>query len=178
MKSFVYAKFSAFVILLLIFSSCRIEIKYTSPVTIDSSVNDDGSVSVSMATQTEGATIFYTTDGSFPNTKSLEYKRPLAFTESVTISAIAVKSGLENSSISRAEILIAEKNPSDKTGQSGGDGESGGNGGNAENLGDEVSCNYVIDLSKLLIKQESEINYIWKSGEKTENYNSYIYNLD
>lgn len=160
MKSFVYAKFSAFVILLLIFSSCRIEIKYTSPVTIDSSVNDDGSVSVSMATQTEGATIFYTTDGTTPNTKSFEYKRPLAFSESVTISAIAVKSGLENSSISRAEILIAGKNPSDKTGQ------SGGSGGNAENPGDEVSYNYLIDLSKLLIKQESEINYIWKNSKK------------
>lgn len=178
-KSFVCAKVAVFVILLLLFASCKvglqtnyIEKQYTSPVTIESSVNEDGSVSVSMSTQTEGATIFYTTDGSFPNTKSLEYKRPLAFTESVTISAMAVKSELENSSISRAEILITEKNPSDKTGQSGGDG------GNAENPDEEASCNYLIDLSKLLIKQESEINYIWKSGVKTEDYNSYIYNLD
>ena len=176
MKSFVCAKVTALVILLLIFASCKvglqtnyIEKQYTSPVAIVSSVNEDGSVSVTMATQTEEATIFYTTDGSFPNTKSLEYKRPLAFTESVTISAIAVKSGLENSSISRAEILITEKNPSDKTGQ------SGGNGDNAENPGDEASCNYVIDLSKFLIKQETKKEYFWRNGNKLEGY---VYNLD
>lgn len=179
MKSFVCAKVTTLVILLLIFASCKvglqtnyIEKQYTSPVAIVSSVNEDGSVSVSMATQTEGAVIFYTTDGSSPNTKSLEYKRPLVFTENVTVSALAVKSGFENSPVSSAVIMITEKNPSDKTGQ------SGGNGGNAENPGDEASCNYVIDLSKLLIKQQSEINYIWKSGVKTEDYNSYIYNLD
>ncbi len=183
MKSFICAKVAALVTLLLvIFSSCKpevqvsyiekntyIEKQYTAPVIFSSSVNDDGSVSVSMATQTEGAAIYYTTDGTTPNAKSFEYTRPLVFTENVTILAKAVKNGLEDSAVSSVVVSISEKNPADQ----GGSEDSGNLSG-----GDGQSYNYKIDLSNLLIKQQSKESFIWKSGKETEEYNNYIYNLD
>ena len=177
MQPHAYVKVTALVtLLLLIFSSCKAELQtnyiekqYTAPVTFLSSVTDDGSVSVSMATQTEGAAIFYTTDGTVPDAKSFEYTRPLVFTENVTVSAKAVKSGLEDSAVSSVVVSISEKNPTDQGGTESSGNLSGGNG---------QSYNYKIDLSNLLIKQQSKESFIWKSGKETEEYNNYIYNLD
>lgn len=49
-------------------------------------------------TAEEGATIYYTTDGSVPTTASTEYTAPFAITETTTVNAIAVKDG-ESSSV-------------------------------------------------------------------------------
>jgi len=133
-----------------------IEKNYVEPVNISSTVKRDGSVTVSMATETEGAVIYFTTDGNIPDVNSFEYKAPVNFSEAVTISAIAVKDGLENSAVSSAVISISEK---------------------LTNV-DSLPYDYEIDLNDILIKQQSEENYIWKSGVKTEDYNDYIYNLD
>ena len=133
-----------------------IEKNYVEPVNITSRVKRDGSVTVSMATETEGAVIYFTTDGNIPDVNSFEYKAPVNFSEAVTISAIAVKDGLENSAVSSAVISISEK---------------------LTNV-DSLPYDYEIDLNDILIKQQSEENYIWKSGVKTEDYNDYIYNLD
>jgi len=60
--------------------------------------NDDYSISI--ATDTDGATIRYTTDGSEPNTSSTEYISPLSVGVSgATIKAIAVKDGMVNSAV-------------------------------------------------------------------------------
>ena len=133
-----------------------IEKNYVEPVNITSRVKRDGSVTVSMATATEDAVIYFTTDGNIPDVNSFEYKAPVNFSEAVTISAIAVKDGLENSAVSSAVISISEKLTSDEP----------------------ASYDYEIDLNDILIKQQSAINYLWKNGVKTENYNEYIYNLD
>ncbi len=109
-----------------------------------------------MTTETEGAGIYFTIDGSVPDEKSFEYRSPVSFSETVTISAIAIKSGLEKSSVSSAIISISEKNTNS----------------------DSALYDYKINLNDILIKQQSEENYIWKNGNKTENYNEYIYNLD
>ncbi len=133
-----------------------LEKNYVEPVNITSRVKRDGSVTVSMATETEGAVIYFTTDGNIPDVNSFEYKAPVNFSEAVTISAIAVKDGLENSAVSSAVISISEK---------------------LTNV-DSLPYDYEIDLNDILIKQQSAINYLWKNGVITENYNEYIYNLD
>ena len=48
---------------------------------------------------TEGATIYYTIDGSEPNTTSLLYENPFEVDEKVTVKAMAVKTGYINSSV-------------------------------------------------------------------------------
>ena len=54
---------------------------------------------VTITCATEGATIYYTTDGTDPTTASAVYSAPFAITATVTVKAIAVKSGLTNSGI-------------------------------------------------------------------------------
>lgn len=57
-------------------------------------------------TSTEGATIYYTTDGSEPTTNSSVYSSAIAVSASQTIKAFAVKSGLTDSEVSTAEYTI------------------------------------------------------------------------
>lgn len=54
---------------------------------------------LSIACNTAGATIYYTSDGSTPTTASTQYTEPLTYSFGTTIKAIAVKEGLENSEI-------------------------------------------------------------------------------
>ncbi len=65
-----------------------------------------GSVNVSIASPTAGATIYYTTDGSTPTIASALYSAPFAITQTSTVNAIAVKTGLTNSTISSATYTI------------------------------------------------------------------------
>lgn len=61
----------------------------------------DSGQSVTLSTTTEGATIYYTTDGSDPNSVpgqwSAIYTSPIAISESTTIRAYALKSGMVDS---------------------------------------------------------------------------------
>ncbi len=52
-----------------------------------------GSETVSITDAINGATIYYTTDGSTPNASSLVYQKPFAISSSMTITAIASASG-------------------------------------------------------------------------------------
>ena len=58
---------------------------YCSAVTFTSQATKDG-VNVTMATATEGATIYYTTDGTAPTAESTKYSEPVEFTEDATVS--------------------------------------------------------------------------------------------
>lgn len=62
--------------------------------------------SVSLNSETEGATIHYTTNGSTPTTSSTVYSTPIVLTTTTTIKAMAVKSGMDNSAVTERTITI------------------------------------------------------------------------
>lgn len=59
---------------------------------------------VAITCETPDATIYYTTDGTAPDQNSATYTNPIAVERTTTLSAIAVKSGMEDSAISAATI--------------------------------------------------------------------------
>ena len=61
---------------------------------------------VTISCTTDGATIHYTTDGTNPTTESTEYSGAISVSENMTIKAIAVKDGMNNSQIATAEYVI------------------------------------------------------------------------
>jgi len=63
---------------------------------------------VTLSTDTAGATIYYTTYGSIPTTRSTKYTGPIAITKDVTIKAIAVKSYFKTSDVSTFKYDIIE----------------------------------------------------------------------
>ena len=106
------AVISAMVMALAAFG-CKSEIQYVdktccSAVTFTSEATADG-VKVTMATTTDGAVIYYTTDGTLPTEKSTKYSKAVEFTKDVTVKAIAIKEGIENSPVSVATVSIKEK---------------------------------------------------------------------
>ena len=62
----------------------------------------DESIDVEIASATDGATIYYTTDGEDPTTSSDVYTTALNFTETTTLKAMAVKEGSNNSAVATA----------------------------------------------------------------------------
>ncbi|MBO2522612.1 MAG: hypothetical protein CW336_01965 [Bacteroidetes bacterium] len=63
---------------------------------------------VSLACTTEGATIYYTLDGTDPTTESTVYAQAFTVSTTTTVKALAVKEGLNNSDIVSAEYVIIE----------------------------------------------------------------------
>ena len=71
------------------------------------SIQDNGSNAVSITCATDGATIYYTTDGSTPTTSSTEYTGPLTDGVSgVTIKAIAVKENMIPSAVGSGSVTL------------------------------------------------------------------------
>lgn len=65
-----------------------------------------GTQTVSLATSTSGATIYYTTDGSTPTSGSATYSGAISVSVTTTVKAIAIKSGLTDSSVLSIAIVI------------------------------------------------------------------------
>lgn len=61
---------------------------------------------VEISTTTNDATIYYTTDGTDPTTNSSVYSSAIAVSSTTTIKAMAVKDGLDNSSVASATYTI------------------------------------------------------------------------
>ena len=55
---------------------------------------------IELSTDTAGATIYYTIDGSDPTISSTKYTNPIVINAETTIKTIAIKDGLENSEVS------------------------------------------------------------------------------
>ena len=64
--------------------------------------------SVTLATATDGASIYYTTDGSDPTASSTLYTAPITVSTTTTIKAIAIKAGMDNSGIATATYTFQE----------------------------------------------------------------------
>lgn len=60
---------------------------------------------------TQGALIYYTTDGSEPSKSSLAYSAPISLMRPVTIKAIAVMEGLDDSVVNSASYTVTEPVP-------------------------------------------------------------------
>ena len=70
-------------------------------------IQDNGSNAISITCATEGATIYYTTDGNTPTTGSTPYTSPLTENVSnVTIKAIAVKENMITSAVGSGKIIL------------------------------------------------------------------------
>ena len=82
---------------------------YAEAVSYSLTKNADDTVSVTMATSTDGAEIHYTTDGSVPTSSSTTYSTAITVSADTTFTAIAVKDGIESSPISYAKVSITEK---------------------------------------------------------------------
>ena len=67
-------------------------------------VNSGTEVTITCAT--EGAKIYYTTDGTEPTAESTEYANAISVTAAVTLKAIAVKSGMNDSAVASASYTI------------------------------------------------------------------------
>ena len=62
--------------------------------------------SVTLTSATSGASIYYTTNGSTPTTSSTLYSSAINVSSSITLKAIAVKSGYSNSSVLTSSYII------------------------------------------------------------------------
>ena len=66
---------------------------------------------VTISSTAEGASIYYTTDGTAPTTSSALYTGAITVSSSQTIKAIAVKSGMTDSAVASATYTIGGGNP-------------------------------------------------------------------
>lgn len=78
--------------------------------------NTGESVSVSITTETEEATIYYTTNGDTPTAESSVYSAPFKVNTTTTVKAIAVKDGWNNSEVAEVKYTMVDPNAVEKTG--------------------------------------------------------------
>lgn len=64
------------------------------------------SFNVTLSSTTEGASIYYTTNGDEPTAESALYTTPIPVNETTTLKAIAIKDGLSNSSVATATYTM------------------------------------------------------------------------
>ena len=79
----------------------------TPEFSVESGAVDSGT-SVTISCATEGAKIYYTTDGTEPTASSTEYTVAISVTPPMTLKAIAVKDGMNDSAVSSASYTIKE----------------------------------------------------------------------
>ncbi len=99
------------------FSGCKeivyqekfVEKNYVSQVVFTTENAGENSVVVKMTTQTAGAVIHYTTDGKTPSASSTVYSKAVTLNTGITVKAIAVKSGMENSPVSTLSLTKTEQ---------------------------------------------------------------------
>ncbi len=66
----------------------------------------EGTQTVTITDTTSGATIYYTTDGSTPSSASTRYTSPFKTSESMTVKAVAEKTGYADSAVATSIISI------------------------------------------------------------------------
>lgn len=87
-----------------------VEQRVEAPVFDPASCALQAGAAVTITCPTEGATIFYTTDGTEPTAASFQYTAPVVINEALTLSAIAIKEGMINSDVTKANYTIIDPN--------------------------------------------------------------------
>lgn len=75
-----------------------------APFITPNEISFASSVEVTISSGTDGADIYYTTDGTTPTTESTKYTGAFTLTESAVVNAVAVKDEYENSSVVSASF--------------------------------------------------------------------------
>ncbi|URZ04530.1 cellulose binding domain-containing protein [Clostridium felsineum] len=83
--------------------------KAAAPIFSVTSGKYNSTQTVALKSTTDGATIYYTTDGSDPTTNSAVYSSPLTVSKNTTIKAYAVKAGMTASDIAAATYTIVSE---------------------------------------------------------------------
>ncbi|MEM7209676.1 MAG: chitobiase/beta-hexosaminidase C-terminal domain-containing protein, partial [Pseudomonadota bacterium] len=86
------------------------------PVVDEPAISPNGgsyfdSVEVTLSTSPVSATIYYTTDGSTPDTSSSVYGGPFTLTDSATVNAIGVLDGYQDSPVASAAFTVSSEPP-------------------------------------------------------------------
>ncbi len=92
----------------IIFLSCNPDNKVAEPSFTPQPGTYSTTQNVTLGTSTDGATIYYTIDGSMPSTSSNEYTTPIEIISSTTIKAYAIKEGMKDSDIVSGEFIIQD----------------------------------------------------------------------
>ena len=116
------SKLAAFFVAMVVvvgFASCKgdvVEVEkkvevdktYAKPVVYTVTEGTEGSKKVTLSTETQGAAIYYTTDGSIPTSQSTAYKSEtvITVTKDTTFKAIAIKDGIEPSPVATALVTV------------------------------------------------------------------------
>ena len=69
-------------------------------------ITDNGNNAIEITCATEGATIYYTTNGNTPTTESAVYSEPLTDVAGKNVKAIAVKGGYANSEVQESGVVM------------------------------------------------------------------------
>ena len=86
-------------------NSATATVTFEQVATPEISIDDDDMISITCAT--EGATIYYTTNGNDPTTSSTRYTEAFKLNQDATVKAIAVKAGLVKSAVANVELTTA-----------------------------------------------------------------------
>ena len=70
----------------------------------------EANTEITITCATEGATIYYTTDGTTPSAEATEYTGAITFTEAMTLKAIAVKEGMLDSEVAEGVYTLYDEN--------------------------------------------------------------------
>lgn len=100
--------------------------KTAAPVITPNGGSFTGSVNVTITTATDGAKIYYTTNGSDPTTSSTQYDKSFTISATTTVKAIAIKDGMENSAVVSATFTKKSSGGTSGGSSGGGGGSSGG----------------------------------------------------
>jgi len=78
----------------------------TYTITLPQAAEPIGSMSLTISEATNGATVYYTTNGTTPTTSSTKYSGPITFTTSATLKFIAVAPGNSNSKVRTIVVTV------------------------------------------------------------------------